>query len=124
MCRGIVCWRKKNIAFFETKIATYVSLQAGDTSLLHLILHFRTRMHNAKIHATHDRKMVPFKGKFDFLRTPNILQETVIFCQGQWKRSCNYSKDMQVCVTIVFPELCVLTFMIYDPLPDDCDVVT
>ena len=100
----------------------HVSLQAGDTSLLHLILHFKTRMHNAKIHATHDRKMVPLQRKIGFFKDtqhslgnrdilPGIVEAFMQLFQG-YANMCHYCFSWIVCTYI------------YDPLPDDCDVVT
>ena len=87
---------KKN----ATYIMKHVSLQAGDTSLLHLILHFITRMHNAKIHATHDRKMVPLQRKIGFFKDtqhslgnrdilPGIVEAFMQLFQG-YANMCHY----------------------------------
>ena len=97
----------------------HVSLQAGDTSLLHLILHFITRMHSAKTHATHYRKMVPLQRKIGFFKdTQHSLGNMWYFTRDME----GFMECMEYDVNMLIPELCVLTFMIL--LPDDCDVVT
>ena len=65
MCRGIVCW--KNIAFFQKKCNLY-NETCFFTSWGYFIVAFNIAFYNKNA-----QKWFPFKGKLDFLRTPNIL---------------------------------------------------
>jgi hypothetical protein len=72
ICTGICLLNKHTLYFPKGKlqlIKRKCSLQAGDTSVLQSILHFRIGMQYIKFmfHATYNRKMLPFKGRLYIL---------------------------------------------------------
>ena len=90
----------------------HVSLRAGDTSLLHLILHFRTGTHYYVKLMLHfmENGSPSREGCTSFRDTLHLLDKNVIFCNGSWKGSCNYLNDIKVQMCTLIPEFCVLAF--------------
>ena len=120
--QGIVCW--KNIVLLSKencKWMKHVSLRAGDTSLLHLILHFRTGTHYYVKLMLHLWKMVPLQGKAVLLLgTPCIF----------WTKTWYFATDrgrVPATILMILRCKCVLLFLNsvylhFDPLPYDSDV--
>ena len=128
VCRSIACWKTLHFLKGNCKLMN-VSLQAGDTSLLHLRLQFRTGVHYAelKLHKIyiyiHVRKRL-LQGKAALLEG-HPASFSVIFCKEQWKGSWNYVKDIKVQICLIkYCQPWIVSTYIYDPLPCGSDVIS
>ena len=85
-CRGIACWKKQCTFSQENcNLMKHASLQAGDASFLHVILHFRTGMHYLKLMLHIIETCLPLNGRLYFIRDALHLLEkkkNIIFCKG------------------------------------------
>ena len=67
----------------EYNLMKHASLQAGDASFLHVILHFRTGMHYLKLMLHIIETCLPLNGRLYFIRDAlHLLEKNIIFCKG------------------------------------------